>query len=122
MSDDLKDLYDKRTALASLVNSPGWKVLLESAEAERIAILGVFCTPLRSMDEAPAQEFSKGRAYQLSQLAGAPQALIDNLTTDIESLKQETGNARDTDLADRLADDIGADSDDALADRVERAP
>lgn len=115
--DEIADLYAERAALIGLLEHPGWKALCASALAERELILRVFEAPLVSMDEAPAQEYSKGRAYQLRMLPGAPQALIDNLTVEIESIPQEP--THDRDLADRID---RTDSERPVSDGAERAP
>lgn len=116
MTETLKDLIDRRTALQGLLLHPGWTILCEGALAERENVLSTYEQPVGDLGGALAQEFSKGRAYQLKQLAGVPAALIDNLTIDIQSITQEIENGRRDDDSDP-ADDA-SETDPANGDRA----
>lgn len=115
----LKDLYDRKSFLEGLKVHPGWAVLTNEAREMREIILGATLDqPCKGLDDALAQEFAKGRAYQLKMLAGVPDALIDNLTAEIQSLLTQPGVEDAPDRNDLPSDADRGESFNALGDPV----
>jgi len=107
----LKDLYDRKGLFEGLVAHPGWALFIAEALEQREIVLGTTLdTPCKGLDDALAQEFAKGRAYQLKMLGSVLPALIDNLTIEIQSILTQAGDedgpgddsSNDTDLSGTL--------------------
>ena len=81
---------NERGVLKELIESSGWKLLMEIAEAQ-VAVkrnqMNVPCT----LEDFPKQEFSKGEAAGIQLFQRMPLDAIEALTPEIEAFKQQLG-------------------------------
>lgn len=113
MAETLRDIIDDKDALEGLLKSRGWAVLIAFAnEAREGMITSMLGAPCLSHEQMFAQEFAKGRCFEIKAYAGLPQAIIDNLSIDIANLNRELeeANARSPEPAEPESDTFGDNS------------
>jgi len=78
----------ERGVLKELVATPGWKFLMEIAEAQRMVRSNKILLTPRAADEMTIQEFEKGEVAGVLLFMNMPATAIEALSDEIEEWKK----------------------------------
>lgn len=90
----LRELQEVLSDLNSLVDSRGWKRLMQIAQAQIETRRNNYeAKPLKAIDETLEQEFLKGEVTGIRTFCQLPTDEIEDLQTQIATILEETENA-----------------------------